>query len=143
MESISLAQILISIATSVVGGLILIKYTKYRERQIKRQIEELENFEEFAQKLGKGTAKLLRTSFVTLFICMTAFFTSCMSLVLAYLFQDYFMIKYTFCIFALSGLFVACYLAFMQVKAIYYSSNQEDAKKSFAEKKAKLQAKIS
>ena len=59
MEDISTTTILISIATSIFGGLIVAYLLKYRDNKIKQQIEELDSHEEYLEKLSKGNIKLL------------------------------------------------------------------------------------
>jgi hypothetical protein len=142
MEHYSFLEILISISCSVVASLMAIKYVKYRDEKVKAQIEELESYEGYIEKLGKGNLKLLRTSFAILFGCLFLFFTACITLVVALLVSRFPYVQYILCVTSMSAFTSAAGLCFYQARSIIHSSNLPEAKKQLASKKAKLNAKI-
>jgi len=142
MEYFSLSQIFISIASSIVAGLIVIKYVKYRDDKIKAKIEELESYEGYIEKLSKGNLKLLRTSFAILFTCLFLFFAACIALVIALLASRYPYVQYILCVLSMAALTSAAGICFYQTRSIIHSSNLPEIKKKLASKKAKLSAKI-
>ncbi len=142
MDFFSIQQVIISVVTSVVAGLIVIRYTKYRENKIKAQIEDIESYEGYLEKLSKGNIKLLRTSFAILFSCLFLFFSAAAILVLVTLLGKFPYLQYVLCVISMSAFTSSAGICFYQARSIIHSSNLTDTKKQLAAKKEILSTKI-
>ncbi|MES9902702.1 MAG: hypothetical protein ABW168_08470 [Sedimenticola sp.] len=72
-EQFSSLTITLSIASSLVASWLFFYYLRFREKKIRRKIEELESEEEYIEKLSKGNIKLLRSTFIVIlfaFVCL-------------------------------------------------------------------------
>lgn len=143
MDYASLPQIITSIVTSFVAGILLIKYAKYRENKIKREIAEIQEYEGYIHELGEGSTRLLRTSFAMGFVCMGGIAVAFMLFIWGCLLKNYGTIQQYLWVIASSVLIATGYFAFRQFKAIYHSANIEDARQQFAAKREKLSSKLS
>lgn len=142
MNDISISSILISVASSIVAGLLLTKYLKFRERQIRAKIEEINTHEEYLEKLSKGNTKLLRSSFTLLFVMLAGLCVAFSSALIAlYLSDDSALYPYLIG-FSIWLLLTGASLCVFQVRAILHSADLKSARKTLNEKRVKLEKKI-
>lgn len=142
MEEISSNAIAISLVTSIVGGIVVAYLMKFREGQIRKQIEELDSQEAYLEKLSKGNIKLLRSSLILLFILLFLFSVGAISLILNSAFPLgpwVTLILYCTAIWAFA---VAAALCVYQAKSIFYSSDLVSARARLKKKRERLQSRI-
>jgi H+/gluconate symporter-like permease len=142
MEDISTTTILISITTSIFGGLIVAYLLKYRDNKIKQQIEELDSHEEYLEKLSKGNIKLLRSSLGLLFVLLFLFSFAAITFLINTTFDLNPMIELSLFSLSISALAICAALCFYQAQAIGQSGDLRSAKEKIQKKRDKLVSKI-
>ena len=141
-EQVSILTILVAIATSVIGSVIVFYYLRFRNNQIRKKIEDIESEESFLEKLSKGNIKLLRSTFVVILLAMFLGFTAA-SIVLAsnaFGFEGN-IEKYSYGLSAWL-LFLAAGLCFQQFRSIVRLADLNKTKQKFKEKKEHLKSKL-
>ncbi len=141
-EQVSILTILVAIATSVIGSIIVFYYLRFRNNQIRKKIEYIESEESFLEKLSKGNIKLLRSTFEVILLAMLLWFIAA-SIVLAtnaFGFEGV-IEKY---LYGLSAwlLFLAAGLCFQQFRSIVRLADLNKTKQKFKEKKEQLKSKL-
>lgn len=141
-EQISLATIIIALATSVIGSIIVFYYLRFRDNQIRNKIEEIESEESYLEKLSRGNIKLLRSSFTVILLAMSVGFIS-IAIVLAvnaYGLEGR-MKNYSYGLSAWL-MFLAAGFCFLQMRAIIRLTDLHKTKQLFQNKKEKLKNKL-
>jgi H+/gluconate symporter-like permease len=142
MEDISTTTILISIVTSILGGLIVAYLLKYRDNKIKQQIEELDSHEEYLEKLSKGNLKLLRSSLALIFILLFLFSFAAIIFLINTAFDLNPMVELLLYSVSIGALAMCATLCAFQAKAIGQSGDLKSAKARIQKKRDKLASKI-
>jgi len=143
MENSSIVlNIIISLSTSIVGGLLLLRYLRHKKDQIRKQIDALNSNEEFVSKLNKSTVKLQRTSFMTVLIALAILF-GCLAFLLGSialgLSPEIMIYVYAICSYFF---IVAGGICFQQANSIVDSANLDEAKLRFSQKREMLESKL-
>lgn len=142
-EQISILTIIIAIATSVIGSMLVFYYLRFRNNQIRKKIEEIESEESFLEKLSKGNIKLLRSTFVVILLSMFLGFVAASIVLTSYAFSfEGIMQRYSY---GLSTwlLFLAAGLCFQQFRSIVRLADLNKTKQKFKEQKKQLENKLS
>lgn len=142
MNEFPLETVLISLATSVVAGILVAYYLKFKERQIRKQIEELNSYEQYLEKLSKGNIKLLRSSLLLIFICLFIFFF--VSFVVLLGVSMNLGPAGTKIMLALAGtpLCTGAFLCAYHMRSIVHSADLPKAKEYLKRKRKKLESKV-
>jgi uncharacterized membrane protein YqjE len=123
-------------------GVAAMQYWRFREKRIRVQIEELDNYESYIEKLSKGNVKLLRSSMALLFICLGLLFSSVAVLLIIWVAQPSQLLKYFLVLIPLVACSVSAGLCFYQYRAVIHSSDLRSAKKALSGKRETLESKI-
>jgi uncharacterized membrane protein YqjE len=142
MEDISLLTILVSIAASVIGSLLVAYCLKIRERSIKKKIKETHEYENYLERLSKGNIKLLRSTLFVILISLVIFSFTFLIFIVILVFNLPSFLK-SMVVGANIGLLIAAIFGCIyQAKAIVQSANLKETKQHLQEKRNKLEDKI-
>ncbi len=141
-EQISATTIILSVTTSLLASWLFFYYLRFREKNIKDKIEELESDEEFVIKLSKGNKKLLRSTFVAILISFLCLFISLAVFFVTNVIGVEGNIKNFFFGVSLVCVLIGAGLCFYQARSIIQSANLTDAKKEFQKKREALESKL-
>ncbi|GAA5218503.1 hypothetical protein ACFSJ3_08125 [Corallincola platygyrae] len=135
--------ILVSLLTSVLGGIVVFYFIRYRDSQILRKIDAINSEEEFVEKLSKGSTKLLRSTFATILISMAMGFAAA-TIILTFLTYStpLQLLKYGYGVGAWLT-FVASGLCFLHTRAIIRSADMKSTRTQFQAQREKLEKKLS
>ena len=130
------------IATSIVGGLLVVYYLNYRKEKLRKKIESLSQEEAFLEKLAKGNIKLLRTTFIAILLSIVLGFTAAIILIAGHALQLSNNVLQYFYWLAAWLLALAVGVCSMHIRSISSLSDLSKTKEKIHTRKQKLESKL-
>lgn len=142
MDNISYDAVFITIALSVIGGVITAYLLKIRNKRIERKLEDLDEHEAFLERLSKGNIRLLRVTFCIILLSLSTISFGVLALIIMVWLQPSETIKFFLSIFIVGPLTVTGVYCIFHFNHILDSANIKEAKEKLDSKREKLKDKI-
>lgn len=142
MNNLSIELISISILTSVVGSIITAYYLKFRKKRLEKKISNIDEYEQFLEKLSKGNIRLLRSTFFMILVILGCVSFSLLTFLVTTWLNLPSPLKSILIGSSIGLLIGSVGLCFSHAKAIIQSSNLEETRENLQLEKEKILSKI-